>query len=178
MDIQLNWIRLNRRKKTTTVVTFSFSCFIIYTVMWFYNDVMYMLSLCVIYRLFYTKMFKWWLLVWGGRRVHSNSFNGLYLRHCVNYDDGESFNLFPDQFFQLLSTPGAIKLKRSIYLYLIFQVVEDCSASFVFFSSPLNRNKSNWQARATFYFSNYFSIQSRYLNTYNIVCYIHCVCFN
>jgi hypothetical protein len=120
---------------TTTVVTVSFSCFIIYSVMWF------MMTLCIhVILVCYLKIILYKnFQVMASCLMGSSSTQQLpqaptayYIRHCVNYDDGESWTCSPDQFFQLLSTPGAIKLKRSLPLSNLSGSIEDCSASFIF----------------------------------------------
>jgi hypothetical protein len=95
-------------------VTFSFSCFIIY------RHVIFIMTLCTCYPCvlstdyFIQKCSSDGFLFEGVVEYTATPSTAYIYAHCVNYDDGESFNLFPDQFFKLLSTPGAIKLKRSL----------------------------------------------------------------
>lgn len=157
---------------TTTVVTVSFSCFIIYSVMWF------MMTLCIhVILVCYLKIILYKnFQVMASCLMGSSSTQQLpqaptayYIRHCVNYDDGESWTCSPDQFFQLLSTPGAIKLKRSLPLFNL-SGSRRLFSIFLFSLPPFNRNKSNWQSAGLLFFKLFFY-------TVTILKYIqHCVC--
>lgn len=133
---------------------------------------------------------KWWLLVWRGSSstaIPSTAY--LYVHHCVNFiwRWRGKLNLFPaDQFFQLLylSTPRAIKSNKVYstsfhlsgsykYSYLLWK-----NHLLFSLSLPLNRNKSNWQARAflKLFFYTVTILEYVYCTTLCAILQIYIVC--